>query len=216
MLDVSFPPSFYQGEIDSFCRTRQYSSTDPHNWWYRLHHHRHNKQLNPGPHVDMRPASSMRDELLDALFDFDSTWPEHFLHTLPLRELEHTYGYKLCRVKAAAFRGEQPSNELIIEVGRFFQELGTAKNGSGATSEPWAATRGRFTLAALYRRCHARGVLGLIDGASEKEVKIGLRRIWNVLHAFNHVAVLPQSLPTSTSSYLDEYILDALDQHYVR
>jgi hypothetical protein len=51
--------------------------------------------LDPGPHVAIGSAGAMRDELLDALFNFDSTWPEHLLHTLPLRELEHTYGYKL-------------------------------------------------------------------------------------------------------------------------
>jgi hypothetical protein len=166
--------------------------------------------------VDIGSTGSMRDELLDALFDFDSTWPEHLLHTLPLRELEHTYGYKLYRVKATAFRSEKPSNELIIEVGRYFKDLRAAQTGSGAVSEPWNVTKRRFTLASLYRRCRARGVLEHVEGPSEKEVKICLGRIWNVLQAFNHVAVLPQSLPTPTSNYLDDFILDALDRHYVR
>lgn len=214
--DVSFPSSFYQGEIESFARTRQHSSTDPHNWWHRLNHHRHDKQLAPGPHVDIGSTGLMRDELLDALFDFDSTWPEHLLHTLPLRELEHTYGYKLYRVKATPFRSERPSNDLIIEIGRYFKDLASTYSGSRAVSEPWIATKQRFTLASLYWRCHARGILEPVEGPVEKQVKVCLGRIWNVLQAFNHVAVLPHSLPTPASVYLNDFILDVLDRHYIR
>src|SRR5689334_517854 len=105
-LDVSLPPSFYQNEIDMYSKTRKYSGTDPHDWWHRLHHHhhhlhhhlhRHEHTIAEGPHAQIAATGELRDELLDALFDFDSKWPEHLFHTLPLRELEHTFGYKLYR-----------------------------------------------------------------------------------------------------------------------
>ena len=113
-----FPSSFYQGEIDSFDRTRKYSASDPHHWWHRLHHgHSQDKRLTPGPHEQIGSVGTLRDELLDALFDFDSTWPEHLFHTLPLRELEHTYGYKLFQTKTISYGNEPPSNRLMIEIG---------------------------------------------------------------------------------------------------
>ena len=139
------------------------------------------------------------------------------MHTLPLRELEHTYGYKLYRTKAAAYREDGPNSELMIEVGRFFKDLARAIADSPIRSSPLIETKAKFSLAALYRRCKARGVLDTVHGPAEKQVMISLQKIWTVLHTFNHVAFLPQSLPTTLDgTSLGVFVLDALDQWYSR
>jgi hypothetical protein len=233
--DVSFPSTFYHSEVESFNRTREYVGADPHHWWHRLHHHqqppdgkgkswwptwlrphhRRDKMLDPGPHVAIGSAGAMRDELLDALFNFDSTWPEHLLHTLPLRELEHTYGYKLYRSKAIMPGNERPNNELIIEVGRFFKDLADEMSRP-AEDGSLLDVKKKFSLASLYHCCYERGVLQNPERSPESQIRTSMGLIWNVLHVFNHVAILPRSLSAVTDIELNSFILDLLDQHYIR
>jgi hypothetical protein len=233
-LDVSFPSSFYQPEIELYDRNRRYTATDPHHWWHRLHHHHHHhhknhdRKLAQGPHVALASTGEYRDELLDALFDFESTWPEHLLHTLPLRELEHTYGYKLYRVKATTSGMVMPGSELIIEVGRFFCDLASAMKVAGDDDERNSLVRREYTLGALYRRCLDREVLGVppvvngsgsgsSSGSTEKRTKQSLDKIYHVLRALNHVANLPEELPNPLSTDLmGSFILDTLDGMYIR
>ena len=214
ITDVSFPSTFYQQEIEHYDRSQRYSAVDPHHWWHRLHH-RHDKKLTQGPHVSIASTGEYRDELLDALFDFECTWPEHLLHTLPLRELEHTYGYKLYRVKATARGMRVPGTELIIEVGRFFSDLAQAMK-STRDAEKTSLIKRAYTLAALYQRCLERDVLGALDGSNGRKTKQSLDKIYHVLCALNHVANLPEELPPPSSDLMSSFILDALDGLYLR
>ena len=152
---------------------------------------------------------------MDALFDFECTWPEHLLHTLPLRELEHTYGYKLHRVKAATRGTKMPGTELIVEVGRFFGDLAQALK-STKDAEKTSLIREEYTLAALYQRCVQRDVLGALDGSVNRKTKQSLDKIYHVLCALNHVANLPEELPLPSGRLMNSFILDELDGLYIR
>lgn len=163
----------------------------------------------------MATTGEYRDELLDALFDFECTWPEHLLHTLPLRELEHTYGYKLYRVKATARGMRTPGTALIIEVGRFFRDLAQAME-SNRDAEKTRFLRRKYTLAALHHRCVARDVLGVVDGPACRQTKQAMDKIYHVLSALNHVANLPEELPLASADLMDSFILDGLDALYIR
>jgi hypothetical protein len=155
----------------------------------------------------MATVGTHRDELLDALFDFDSVWPEQLFNTLPLRELEHTYGYKMHRVKAEYGSKHRISNELIIAVGRFFQQISKAESGNQEIDTKDDGFRRAFSMRRLMDRCRQ---YGFVD--SEEPDSVLFAKIWQVLWAFNHVAVLPAEPPAHSQG---DFILDILDHHYI-
>jgi len=215
--DISFPSSTYQEELEAYDRTRKYSGIDPYHWWTRLQKHLpyHVGRTTDGPHGAIATTGYYRDELLDALFDFESTWPENLPQTLPLRELEHTYGYKLHRIKDASGRF-RPGTELIIEVGRFFQDLSRDIKQYSSISCASDAIKQAYTMSKLHERCKQPDVDPQSTGDPTKEARDRLGRIWTVLRCLNHVAVLPEQLPQSVDECLDKFILDLIDESYIR
>lgn len=214
---ISLPPTFYQREIEAYDRSERFNVIDPFHWWSRLQKHlpHYHDRISKGHRTNFGNTSQYRDELLDALFDFESTWPENLVQTLPLRELEHSYGYKLHSIKDTSGKS-RPSTELIIEVGRFFRELFKDMRKHAYDAHSAEAIKKTYTLTSLYERCKER------DGAiqeyadSEKQRTLYLGRIWNVLRCLNHVAVMPEELPTPVDDIMDLFILEMLDRLYVR
>ena len=129
------------------------------------------------------------------------------MHSLPLRELEHTYGYKMHRVKAEVAGKHKISNELIITVGRFFQQLSILEGLHPQVATTDASFKKAFSIQRLLDDCRGFGFVdrGLINEKLFTD-------IWQVLRAFNHVAVLPLAPPQHC---YDDFILDVLDNCYL-
>lgn len=215
--DISFPSTTYQRELEAYALTRKYTGRDPYHWWARLQKYLpyHEDKPSNATHGDMATTGHYRDELLDALFDFESTWPENLPQTLPLRELEHTYGYKLHRIKDAS-GSNRPSTELIIEVGRFFQDLSGDMKQYSCNPGASNAIKQIYTMSELYKRCKERDVDPETPVDAEKEMRLRLSRIWAVLRCLNHVAVLPEEPPGFVHEGLNQFILDSIDESYIR
>lgn len=175
----------------------------------------HEVRSSDGAHGAIATTGCYRDELLDALFDFESTWPENLPQTLPLRELEHTYGYKLHRIKDAS-GSIRPGTELIIEVGRFFQDLSRDIKQYSSHAGAIDAIKRTYTMSELYERCKQRDVVLNASVDLVKEARLRLSRIWTVLRCLNHVAVLPEQLPGFVNEGLNQFVLDLIDESYIR
>ena len=117
-------------------------------------------------------------ELMDALFPFKT---RHVLQSLSWPELEYSYGLYLRRVIETAGLGQCASylgyfdsdvTQLLIEIGRFFNEIDFSNRPSGyqrgmvpdavgpyMNGEWPTEIRKEYTLQELHRRCQEKGLL---------------------------------------------------------